>query len=154
MTLEETFKALKSAFAVKSTEADAYAKEISALKASVETLTAEKAEIAEKLSAQSAIAAERDELAGKVEQLSKALAEADKLKTEAVSQIESAGKMAAKIAASVGVVPVEINPAEKSASAKSSAEIWEEYIAIEDNAKKQAFYNANRKAILEHLNIK
>jgi len=155
MTLEETLKTLKSAFSGKSAEAESLAGQVKALTAKNDTLSAEYAALAEKLEAQSAALAERDGLAGKVEELTKALAAAEAQKVAAVSQIESAGKVAAKIAASVGVPAVEINPAEAAASApKSNAEVWEAYIAIKNPGEKQAFYNKNRAAIVAHLGVR
>lgn len=153
MTLEESLKALKSAFTNKSGEAEAMAKEISELKANSEKLLAEKAAISEELKAAAAIVSERDEAIAKVAELSKALAEADELKKQAVSQIETVGKKSASIAASVGVTPVEIS-ASDAANAKSPEEVWNEYCSISNPAEKLSFYNKNRPSIVAHLGIK
>jgi predicted nucleic acid-binding Zn-ribbon protein len=154
MTLEETLKSLKTAFSGKSAEAEAMSKEIAALKSQVETLNAEKALVIEQFNAAEAKAAESALAIAKVEELNKALATAEAQKVAAVSQIESVGKVAAKMVAAVGAAPVEINPAETAASPKTNAEVWEEFMTMKDAAKKQAFYNANRGAIIAHLGIK
>jgi chromosome segregation ATPase len=153
MTLEESLKALKSAFTNKRGEAEAMAKEMSELKSKNDTLAAEYAAVAEKLEASAAVIADRDSAIAKVEELTKALAASESLKAEAAKQIESVGKVAAKIVASVGVSPVEISAAD-SAVQKTPEEVWTEYCAMKDPAKKQAFYNANRSAIVSHLGIK
>lgn len=153
MTLEESLKALKAAFTSKSGEAEAMAKEMSELKAKNDTLAAEHAAVVEKLEASAAVIADRDAAIAKVEELTKALAASEALKAEASKQIESVGKVAAKIVASVGVQPVEISAAD-SAIQKTPEEVWTEYCAMKDPAKKQAFYNANRAAIVSHLGIK
>lgn len=153
MTLEESLKALKAAFTSKSGEAEAFAKEIGELKAKNETLAAEHAAVVEKLEAAAAAVAERDAAIAKVEELTKALAASEALKAEASKQIETVGKVAAKIVASVGVQPVEISAAD-SVQAKSPEEVWNEYCGIKDPAAKLAFYNKNRASIVAHLGIK
>lgn len=153
MTLEESLKALKSAFTSKAGEAEAAAKSLSEMKAKNDTLAAEYAASVEKLEAQSAIVAERDGLFAKVEELSKALAASESLKAEAAAQIESVGKAAAKIVASVGVLPVEVSPAD-AAVAQTGADHWKAYCEEKDPAKKMAIYNKNRSAILAHLGVK
>lgn len=154
MTLEESLKALKSAFTSKSGEAEKMAKEVSDLKAANKSLK-DSAEASAKASvkAVAAVAAERDAAIAKVEELTKALAATEELKKQAVSQIESVGKKSAAIAASVGVNPVEISAAD-SVAAKTPEEVWNEYLAISNPAEKQAFYNKNRPAIVAHLGIK
>ena len=155
MTLEASLKALKAAFTSKSTEAEAFAKELSAAKAKNETLAAELDTLKEAASSAPALVAERDAAVAKVAELTKALAEANAVKAEAVSQIESVGKVAAKMAASVGVSPAEISPADVVAEAsKSDSEIWSEYCSIKDSSAKVAFYNKNRARILAHMGIK
>lgn len=153
MTLEESLKALKAAFTSKSGEAEAFAKEIGELKAKVETLSAEKVALAERLEESVGLIAERDSAVAKVEELTKALAASESLKAEATKQIETVGKVAAKIVASVGVQPVEISAAD-GAAAKSPEEVWTEYCGIKDASAKLAFYNKNRAAILAHMGIK
>jgi chromosome segregation ATPase len=153
MTLEQSLKALKAAFGAKSSEAESKAQALSASKAKVEAQAAELSDMSEKLAAVSGIVAERDTLAAKVEELTKALAASNELKAQAVGQIESAGKVAAKIASAVGVAPAEISPADN-VVAKSSAEVWSEYCSISNPSEKVAFYNKHRAAIVAHLGIK
>jgi seryl-tRNA synthetase len=153
MTLEESLKALKAAFTSKSGEAEAMAKEMSELKAKNDTLTAEYSAVVEKFEASAAVIADRDAAIAKVEELTKALAASEALKAEASKQIETVGKVAAKIVASVGVQPVEISAADN-VSSKTSEEIWNEYCGIKEPAAKLAFYNKNRAAIVAHLGIK
>ena len=154
MTLEESLKALKTAFSGKSAEAEAMAKDLSEAKAKNETLSAEFEALKEKLEATSAIVAERDSAIAKIEELTKALASAETIKAEAVAQIETVAKKSASIVASAGVVPVEISSADNVASAKSNEEIWTEYCGIKNPTEKVAFYNKNRSAIISHLGIK
>jgi len=155
MTLEETLKALKSAFSNKSAEAEAHAKEIAELKAKNDTLAAEFAAVAEKLEASAGAVAERDELKFKVEELLNALASTEKKKNEVVTQIESVGKKAAVIIAAAGATPVEITAGNvENGKAKTGAEIWEEYLKMPQGKEKQSFYLKHRSAIVEHLGYK
>jgi len=155
MTLEETLKALKSAFSNKSAEAEAHAKEIAELKAKNDTLAAEFAAVAEKLEASAGAAAERDELKSKVEELLNALASTEKKKNEVFTQIESVGKKAAVIIAAAGATPVEITAGNvENGKAKTGAEIWDEYLKMPQGKEKQAFYVKHRSAIVEHLGYK
>ena len=155
MTLEETLKALKSAFSNKSAEAEAHAKEIAELKAKNDTLAAEFAAVAEKLEASAGAVAERDELKSKVEELLNALASTEKKKNEVVTQIESVGKKAAVIIAAAGATPVEITASNvENGKAKTGAEIWDEYLKMPQGKEKQAFYIKHRSAIVEHLGYK
>lgn len=109
MTLEQSLKALKAAFGAKSSEAETVSKQLSAAKANAEARNAEVSDLSEKLAAVSGVVAERDSLAAKVEELTKALAVSNELKAQAAAQIETVGKVAAKIASSVGVAPAEIS---------------------------------------------
>lgn len=154
MTLEQTLKNLKAAFTSKSTEAEAFAKELSEFKAKNDTLAAELANVNEQLVAASAFVAEREALVAQVAEMTKALATAEAQKVQAVGQIEQAAVVGAKIAAAVGVAPVEIAVTEIAAASKSPAEIWEEYVSIKDPAEKLAFYNKNRAACLAFMGIK
>jgi chromosome segregation ATPase len=154
MTLEQTLKNLKAAFTSKSTEAEAFAKELSEFKAKNDTLAAELANVNEQLVAASAFVAEREALVAQVAEMTKALATAEAQKVQAVEQIETAAVVGAKIAAAVGVAPVEIAVTEIAAASKSPAEIWEEYVSIKDPAEKLAFYNKNRAACLAFMGIK
>jgi chromosome segregation ATPase len=153
MTLEQSLKALKAAFTTKSGEAEAMAKEMSELKAKNAELVAERASASKDLKALAVAKTERDEAVAKLNELTKALAASEELKKQAVSQIESVGKKAASIAASVGVIPVEIS-ASDSAAAKTPEEIWNEYCNISNPAEKLAFYGKNRPQIVAHLGIK
>jgi chromosome segregation ATPase len=154
MTLEQTLKNLKAAFTSKSTEAEAFAKELSEFKAKNDTLAAELANVNAQLVAASAFVAEREALVAQVAEMTKALATAEAQKGQAVEQIETAAVVGAKIAAAVGVAPVEIAVTEIAAASKSPAEIWEEYVSIKDPAEKLAFYNKNRAACLAFMGIK
>jgi len=155
MTLEETLKALKSAFSNKSAEAEAHAKEIAELKAKNDTLASEFAAVAEKLEASAGAVAERDELKSKVEELLNALASTEKKKNEVFTQIESVGKKAAVIIAAAGATPVEITAGNvENGKAKTGAEIWDEYLKMPQGKEKQAFYIKHRSAIVEHLGYK
>ena len=155
MTLEGSLKALKSAFTSKTVEAEAHAKELAALKAKNETLSAELASLSEKFEEAKSAVAERDALTAKIAELTQTLASAEKVKTEAVSQIESAGKKAAQIVAAAGATPVEISPATKgNEPPKTNAELWEQYLKMPAGAEKQKFYNANRTQIIAHLGYK
>lgn len=151
MTLEQSLKALKSAFSGKSAEVDALNAQVATFKAANESLAAELALANEKVEANSGVVAERDSLAAKVEELTKALAESNKVKAEAVSQIETVGKKAAAIVASVGAAPVDL-PVES--SNKVAADVWAEYLDIKDPVAKAAFYTKNRAAIIAHLGLK
>ena len=154
MTLEQTLKTLKAAFSSKAEQAEAMSKEIAELKAKNETLSAEYAGVVEKFEAAAAVISERDAAIAKAEELGKALVVAEAQKAQAVSQIEDAAVVGAKIAASVGVAPVEISMGEIAAQVKEPSEIWEEYLSMKDPSAKLAFYNKNRAQIVAHLGIK
>jgi predicted nuclease with TOPRIM domain len=145
MTLEQSLKTLKEAFTGKSAEAEKLNKEL-------ETISALNVELTSKVASLEVEAAKAEALAKEVAELSAKLEESEKLKKSAVAQIESVGKKSASIVASMGATPVEISP--NDTAPKSNAEIWETYVAEKDPAKKQAFYNANRVAIIAHLGIK
>jgi hypothetical protein len=147
MTLEESLKALKTAFTGKSAEAEKLA-------ADHAQAVAANAELSQKISLLEIEAAKIDSMSKQVEELTAKLAESEKLKESAIKQIESVGKKSAAIAAAVGVPAVEISPATEAAAPKSNAEIWEAYISEKDQGKKLAFYNANRSAIIAYLGIK
>jgi hypothetical protein len=151
MTLEQSLKALKSAFSGKSAEVESLNARIATFKAANESLSAELALATEKTEANAGVVAERDSLAAKVEELTKALAESNKVKAEAVSQIETVGKKAAAIVASVGAAPVDL-PVES--SNKVAADVWAEYLETKDPVAKAAFYTKNRAAIIAHLGLK
>jgi len=146
-SIEERLNSLKEAFTGKSAEAEAKALEISTLNAKVEELTSEVA--AKELFAV--------EIAGKVASLEASLKEAVakaealmKEKAAIEATFETAGKRAAKIAASVGVEPVEVSPGSVVAEAKTDDEVAQEWAAIKQKDPKAAseFYTKNRSAIL------
>jgi len=153
MTIEETVKALKSAFTSKSSEVEKLANELKESLAKNEALGAEVELLKEKAEAYDSLMREKSEASAKAEELAKALAESEKLKADAVSQIETVGKKAAAIASSVGVEPVEISAADGQTN-KSPEEAWNEYVSMKDPAKKLAFYKTNQKAIFAHLGVK
>lgn len=153
MTLEERLNSLKEAFTGKTAEVEAKASEVASLSAKVEELTA----------AMSAKDAALAEFTAKVEDLSAKLAAADELRAKAEAQAkdivasqETAGKKAAAIAASVGVQPLEVTPAEASAVAKSDEEITQEWVALKQTDPKAAsdFYSKNRVAILRSAGLR
>jgi len=145
MTLEQSLKALKDAFTGKSEEAQT-------LSADLEQAKAVNADLTAKLASLEVEASKVAELTAAVADITAKYEESEKLKKSAVAQIESVGKKSASIVASLGASPVEISPNE--ITPKSNSEIWESYVAEKDPAKKQAFYNANRVAIIAHLGIK
>jgi hypothetical protein len=153
MTLEESLKALKAAFTSKTGETEAMSKEMSSLKASNASLKEQLKAASSFMDASKVVEVQRDEAIAKIEELTKTLASSESTKVEAVKQIESAGKKAAAIAASVGVTPVEISAADN-AALKTPEEIWNEYLAIKNPAEKLAFYNKNRASIVAHLGVK
>ena len=153
MTLEQTLKSLKSALTGKSAEAEAFAKELAAVNAKNETLAAEASELRAQVAAFASVQAERDAYAAKVAELEKSLAAAESLKSQAIAQIETVGKKAAKIVASVGVAPVEISAADNVQS-MTPAEAWDKYCTLTDPREKAAFYNTHQKAIYAHLGVK
>lgn len=152
MTLEETLKSFKSAFTGQSKELDSAKATIASLQNENAALNAEFAKQGLELKKLSAISAERDAALLKLDEMTKALEAAERQKLAAVEQIEDVGEKAAKIAASVGVNPVEI--AANAEESKSASEVWDEYVKIGDPAQKLAFYNKNRARIMEHLGIR
>lgn len=153
MTLEERLNSLKEAFTGKTAEVEAKASEVASLSAKVEELTA----------AMSAKDAALVEFTAKVEELSAKLAAADELRAKAEAQAkeiaasqETAGKKAAAIAASVGVNPLEVTPAEVAATSKSDEDISAEWVALKQKDAKAAseFYSKNRPAILRAAGLR
>jgi len=153
MTLEQSLKALKSAFSGKAVEVESMSKDLAEVKAANVALTAEVSDATNNLKALAAVSSERDTLAAKVDELTKALAESNALKAQAVDAIETVGKKAASIVAAVGAAPVDL-PLE--ASTKSAGDVWSEYLELKQKepAKAQAFYDKNRPSILKHLGLK
>lgn len=153
MTLEERLNSLKEAFTGKTAEVEAKASEVASLSAKVEDLTA----------AMSAKDASLAEFAAKVEDLTAKLAAADEIRAKAEAQAkeisasqETAGKKAASIAASVGVNPLEVTPAEVAATSKSDEDISAEWVALKQTNPKAAsdFYSKNRPAILRAAGLR
>jgi len=149
MTLEQTLNALKNTLGGKSDEAKALAEKVTALEA---TILAN----AEALAGAEAIKAVAAELTTKVATLEAELSKAIELntllktaKTEAEGKIESAGKKAAAIAASVGVEPVEVSPAVFTEKSKTPQDIADEWVALKQTDPKAAreFYDRNLPAL-------
>lgn len=147
MTLEETLNSLKEAFTGKSAEAESHAA----------ALAAKETELANAMAAVESLKGNNDSLVAKVTALETELASAKQAveaavlaKAEAESKIESAGKKAAAIAASVGVEPVEVSPV-ATETAKSGAELTEQWVKMKQTDPKAAaaFYDKNRSAILK-----
>jgi chromosome segregation ATPase len=154
MNLEQTLVALKEAFTGKSAEAEANAKSLADAQASitnleeankvalglVESLTSDKSALEAKVASLEA------ELT-KAAEVAKAALEAQKA---AEDKIETAGKKAAAIAASVGVDAVEVSPVETGPSAKSNEDIAAEWAVLRQKDPKSAseFYTKHRSAII------
>lgn len=147
MTLEETLNSLKEAFTGKSAEAEAHAVALAAK----ETALTEALAIVESLKGNEAA------LTAKVSSLEADLAKATELanaaiaaKAEVEAKIETAGKKAAAIAASVGVDPVEVSPVAIE-STKSAEDMTAEWVSLKQTDPKAArdFYEKNRSAILK-----
>lgn len=123
------------------------------LAAALEGIVAKDAEITEARASIEKVAAENMELTTKVAELTTALdgVLADKAAlVEKVSALESsavsASEEAAKIAASVGVAPVESAPAAPVAA--TTEDIRATFLAMPFGVERTAFFNANKKAIL------
>ena len=147
MTIEQLANSFKEAFKGKASEVETLTKELSVVKG----------ELAEARKALDIAASAKDSaaaLALEVETLKTKLADAETLKAQAMAQIETAGKTAAKIAASVGAEPLEISPAAKEETPATSKELWEKYCAMPNGAEKVAFYEKHRRAFIALLGIK
>jgi chromosome segregation ATPase len=146
-SIEERLNSLKEAFVGKSAEAEAKALEVNALNAKVEELTAA-------VAAKDTLAAEVVAKVASLEaSLKDAVAKAEALMKEKAAMeasFETAGKKAAKIAASVGVEPLEVSPGSVVAEAKTDDEVAQEWAAMKQKDAKAAseFYTKNRSAIL------
>lgn len=146
MTLEEQLAKIEA-------EAAAVLAERDDLRATVEKLTVGAAAELEALKVE---AAAKD---GRINELSAALEASDKIvaeMTEKVMALESskvsASAEAAKIAASVGVSPVEVSPADGVEAAADNRPVIEQYLALSGEAR-TAFFNANAVAIRAALRI-
>lgn len=147
MNLEDALNSLKEAFSGKSAEAEASAAKITALEESekvalalVESMKGDKVALEAKVASLEADLAKAKELAAAAIEAQKA----------AESKVESAGKKAAAIAASVGVDPVEISPVQAAAVGKTDDEIAQEWAVLRQSDPKAAseFYTKNRTAII------
>lgn len=147
MSLEDTLSKLKEAFTGKSAEAEAAVKELAQAK---ELALAEQAKAAEAVAFAEATKATLEKNAAKIAELEAALAEMSKQKVALEASFETAAKQAAKIAASVGVDPVEVSPAVSAQAAKTGEEIAIEWAALKQSDPKaaQAFYDRNKSALL------
>lgn len=153
MNLEDTLTALKEAFTGKSAEAETHAKALAEAQALV---SAKDAELSTATALVESVKADKVALEAKVASLE---AENAKMKeamelaiaasVEAKAKVESAGKKAAQIAASVGVDAVEISPAVAEA-AKSNEDIAAEWAVLRQKDPKAAseFYTKHRTAII------
>jgi chromosome segregation ATPase len=154
MNLEETLNALKQAFSGKSAEAETFSKELSDAKALVVSLTESNKNAAaafdalsnDKVALEAKVALLQGEL-NKAKEIAEAALAAQK---NAESKIESAGKKAADIAASVGVDAVEVSPVGVETSSKQPEDIALEWVEMKKTDPKAAqdFYTKNRSAIL------
>lgn len=141
MTPEEIVDTLKA-------EAVALVSERDDLRATVEKLTVGAAAEAEALKVE---AAAKD---ARINELSAALEAADKLVSDLSQKVAAlegsaitASAEAAKIAASVGVEPVEQTPADKP-TVKTADDIRAEFLAMPFGKERTAFFNKHRKDIL------
>jgi hypothetical protein len=154
MNLEQTLVALKEAFTGKSAEAEANAKSLAEAQALI-TKNEEANKVA--LALVESLNADKSALEAKVATLESELTKAAEVAKAALAaqkaaedKIETAGKKAASIAASVGVDAVEVTPVESTASSKSNEEIAAEWAVLRQKDPKGAseFYTKNRSAII------
>jgi chromosome segregation ATPase len=147
MNLEDALNSLKEAFSGKSAEAEAKAAELTNAMTAVESLKAENETLA---ALRDSLTGDKVALEAKVAALESSLAKAVEAQKAAEAKIETAGKKAAAIAASVGIdEPVEVSPAPAAAS-KSNEEIAEEWAVLRNTDPKAAseFYTKHRSAII------
>lgn len=153
MNLEDTLTALKEAFTGKSAEAETHAKALADAQALITSKDAELATVnglvesvkADKVALEAKVASLEADNAKMKEAMELAIAAS----VDAKAKVESAGKKAAAIAASVGVDAVEISPAVAEAS-KTNEEVAAEWAALRQKDPKAAseFYTKNRTAII------
>jgi hypothetical protein len=146
MTIEEQLAKIEA-------EAAAVLAERDDLRATVEKLTVGAASELEAVKAEAAAKDARIvELSGAIEASDKLVAEL----TEKVMMLEaskvSASAEAAKIAASVGVAPVEVSPADGVESVADNRSVLEKYLALSGDAR-TAFFNANKAAIMAAMRV-
>jgi hypothetical protein len=146
MTIEEQLAKIEA-------EAAAVLAERDDLRATVEKLTVG---AASELEATKAEAAAKDarivELSGAVEASDKLVAELTGKVIALESSKVSASAEAAKIAASVGVAPVEVSPADGVESVADNRSVLEKYLALSGDAR-TAFFNANKAAIMAAMRV-
>jgi chromosome segregation ATPase len=146
MTIEEQLAKIEA-------EAAAVLAERDDLRATVEKLTVGAASELEAVKAEAAAKDARIvELSGAIEASDKLVAEL----TEKVIGLEaskvSASAEAAKIAASVGVAPIEVSPADGVESVADNRSVLEKYMALSGDAR-TAFFNANKAAIMAAMRV-
>jgi chromosome segregation ATPase len=156
MNLEDALNSLKEAFSGKSAEAEVKSAELTKALSSIDSLKSENGTLAalrdsltgDKAALEAKVASLEVELA-KATAFANAAAEAQK---SAEAKIETAGKKAAAIAASVGVEePVEVSPVGlPGVIGKSNEEIAEEWAVLRKTDPKAAseFYTKHRSAII------
>ena len=120
------------------------------LSAALEAITAKDGEVAEARASFEKVATENLELTEKVAALTKQVAALESEKAALISKAEAlaasavtASEEAAKIAASVGVTPVESSPADAPV-AKTDDDIRAEFLAMPHGIERTRFYQANR----------
>lgn len=147
MTLEETLNSLKEAFTGKSAEAETHAAALAAKETELATVAAKVQSLIDSELALSAKVASLEADLAKATELAAAAVAA---KVEVEAKIETAGKKAAAIAASVGVDPVEVSPVAIE-STKSAEDMTAEWVSLKQTDPKAArdFYDKNRSAILK-----
>jgi predicted RNase H-like nuclease (RuvC/YqgF family) len=152
MTIEERLNSLKEAFTGKAAEAEASSAELAKAK---EALEAKDGELKAALDLAAATNSAMEKMAAKIAELEGALAEASKNYKALEASFETAGKKAAKIAASVGVEPVEVSPAE-SVAVKTDEEIAQEWALLKKSDPKaaQKFYDLNKSALLRAAGLR
>lgn len=147
MSLEDTLTKLKEAFTGKTAEAEAHASQVAKLNDVLASKEAELSEVITKLANfEAMIASNEAKLAEAVAAAEKAIKE----KAAVEASYETASKKAAKIAASVGVEPVEVSPALVAEAGKTDEEVAQEWAVLRQKDPKAAseFYTKNRASIL------
>jgi chromosome segregation ATPase len=153
MTIEESFNKIKEALGIKSAEVDTIATELNAARTS---LTEKEALVAELTKSAELHKAELAKAAARISEMENTVAEAAKKYAALEQSFETASKKAAKIAASVGVEPVECAPVSDATASKTNDEIAQEWAALKQKDAKAAseFYSKNRSAILAAANLR
>lgn len=160
MTIEERLNSLKEAFTGKAAEAETASKEVIAAKealAAAEAKATEAAALVESLNGdKTALGAKVTAMEASIKELTEKLTAVTAEKVALEKSAQSAGKMAAQMAADMGIDPVEVAPVNTNEAGKSDSEISEEWIALKQKDPKaaQAFYDKNRPAIIRASGIK